>query len=377
MSDSSQIADSTDIADSSANRDGLPGTLRFLRNPGSYGAPLQTLCCIETHMSWVFLLSDRVFKLKKPVRFPFLDFSSLQAREFSCREELRLNARLAPGVYLGLMALQRSNGKLRLVPESQLAGGEILDWLVVMRRLPSERMLDQLIAHGMLQEQEIDALVTRLGDFYRHASNVPIEAESYLSRFTSQQALAREILLRPQFALRDAALALTRFDLCLSQGAALLRQRAAQARVLEGHGDLRPEHVCLLQPPVVIDCLEFNPQMRQVDPFDEISYLALECQMVAAGLASGNDQDIAGQVQGQLIAERLISGLAAVLDERPDPALLHIYTAHRAILRARLAMAHLLDVTPRTPEKWAPLAQRYLDRALLAIQQFSAAMHGG
>jgi hypothetical protein len=69
--------------------------------------------------------------------------------------------------------------------------------------------------------------------------------------------------------------------------------------------------------------------------------------------------------------------LAAALGERPDPALLHLYTAHRAILRARLAMAHLLDVTPRTPEKWVPLAQRYLDRALLAMRQFSAAMHDG
>lgn len=371
MSDSLQIADSANTSVSQS------ATLDFLQDARSYGAPLQTLCCIETHMSWVFLLSDRVFKLKKPVRFPFLDFSSLSAREFYCREELRLNARLAPGVYLGLMALQCSQGRLRLVAESQLAGAETVDWLVVMRRLPAERMLDQLIAHGTLREAELDALVSRLGDFYRHASRVPIEPEIYLSGFARHQALACEILLRPQFALRDAALALARFDLCLSQAAALLRQRAKDGRVLEGHGDLRPEHVCLLQPPVVIDCLEFNPHMRQLDPFDEISYLALESQMLAAGLASGNDEDGAGEAQGHWIVERLVAGLAAALGERPDPALLHLYTAHRAILRARLTMAHLLDVTPRTPEKWAPLAQRYLDRALLAMQQFSAAMHDG
>lgn len=97
-------------------------------------------------MSWVFLLEQRVYKLKKPVCFPFLDFTTLKAREFYCREEVRLNARMAPDIYLGVVALQRNNGTFALVPDAQLpAPGETVDWLVLMQRLPLQHMLLQRI----------------------------------------------------------------------------------------------------------------------------------------------------------------------------------------------------------------------------------------
>jgi aminoglycoside phosphotransferase family enzyme len=334
----------------------IEAKLKFLQTPEAYGESGQHPECIETHMSWVFLVGNQVFKLKKPVRFPFLDFTTLKAREFYCREEVRLNTRLAPGVYLGLMALQWCDGAFALVPEARLhlpaaASGETVDWLVLMRRLPSHRMLHQLIAQGRVVQGDIDALVEVLGAFYRTAPAVALSPNDYLARFQYEQASNREVLLRPQFQLRDAALAIDRLDIALSQGAELLRDRASRKRVLDGHGDLRPEHVCLLQPPVVIDCLEFNPQLRQVDPFDEIAYLSLEC-------------DIAG---APWIGQRLTSGCAAVLGDHPAPALMHLYTAYRAILRARLAMAHLLDQYPRTPEKWPPLAGRYVACALAAL----------
>ena len=330
--------------------------LRFLQTPEAYGATGQHLESIETHMSWVFLVGNKVFKLKKPVRYPFLDFTSLRSREFYCREEVRLNARLAPGVYLGLMALQWCDGVFALVPESRLRGpaavpGETVDWLVAMRRLPSHRMLHQLIADGNVVRQDIDALVAVLGAFYRTASVVALSPNDYLGRFQYQQASNREVLLRPQFELHDAALAIDRLDVALSQGADLLRDRALRQRVLDGHGDLRPEHVCLLQPPVVIDCLEFKLELREVDPFDEIAYLSLECDMAGAAW----------------IGQRLSSGCAVILGDHPCPALMQLYTAHRALLRARLTMAHLLDQQPRTPTKWPPLAARYIARALVAL----------
>lgn len=330
----------------------IEAKLNFLRTPETYGESGQHLECIETHMSWVFLVGNQVLKLKKPVRFPYLDFTSLKSRELYCREEVRLNARLAPGVYLGLMALQWCDGTFALVPEARLpAPGETVDWLVLMRRLPLHRMLHQLIAEGNVAPRDIVALVEVLGAFYRLAPVVAVSPNDYLARFLWEQASTREVLLRPQFQLRDAALAIDRLGVALSQCADLLRDRAYRKRVLDGHGDLRPEHICLLQPPVVIDCLEFNPQLRQVDPFDEIAYLSLECDMAGA----------------PWIGQRLTSGCAAVLGDQPRPALMHFYTVHRALLRARLAMAHLLDPQPRTPEKWPPLAGRYITRALSAL----------
>ncbi len=343
----------------------IAAKLKFLQRPEAYGKWGQQLECIETHMSWVFLVGNQVFKLKKPVRFPFLDFTTLQSREFFCREEVRLNRRLAPGVYLGLMALQWRDGTFALLPEAHLTDttdrGEIVDWLVWMRRLPKQRMLNQMIADGQAALQDIDALVDVLGAFYLRAPAVALSPNDYLARFQYEQASTREVLLRPQFQLRDAALAIDRLDVALSQGADLLRERALRQRVLDGHGDLRPEHVCLLQPPVVIDCLEFNPQLRQVDPFDEMAYLGLDCEMAGA----------------PWIGPRLTAGCAAILGDRPAPALLHLYTACRALLRARLAMAHLLDPQPRTPEKWPPLAARYVARALMALDAFSATMPHG
>lgn len=341
----------------------LETKLHFLQTPAAYSETGQGAAqgavpeCIETHMSWVFLVGQQVFKLKKPVRFPFLDFTTLRLREFYCREEVRLNARLAPGVYLGLMALQWHDGTFALLPEARLGGpdaapGETVDWLICMRRLPRQRMLDQLIAQASVSHPDIDALVQVLLAFYRAAPAVEISPSDYLARFQYEQAQTREVLLRPQFALHDAALAIDRLGLALAQGADLLRQRAARGQVLDGHGDLRPEHVCLLQPPVVIDCLEFNPQLRQIDPLDEIAYLSLECAMAGA----------------PWIGPHLLSGCASVLGET---ALLPLYSAHRALLRARLAMAHLLDPQPRLPDKWPPLASRYIAHALAALDTFA------
>lgn len=330
----------------------LDAKLRFLQTPASHPGRESSVSVMETHMSWLFFVGDRVLKLKKPVRFPFLDFSTLRSREFYCREELRLNSRLAPGVYLGLMTLQATETGLALVPEGCLpAAGQTVEWLVLMRRLPPDRMLSHLIAEARVDPREIDALVAVLAAFYRRAPKAGVTAQEYVARFQREQAANREVLLRPQFELRGAAPALDRFDAALAERTDMLHDRADRGLVLDGHGDLRPEHVCLLAPPVVIDCLEFNAQLRQVDPFDEIAFLALEC-------------DIAG---ASWIGPQLAAGCAAALGEMPPAALIDLYTAHRALLRARLAMAHLLDPQPRSPQKWAPQAQCYVEHARGAL----------
>src|SRR5690606_27621326 len=132
--------------------------------------------------------------------------------------------------------------------------------------------------------------------------------------------------------------------------APLLRERAAERRIIEGHGDLRPEHVCLTDPPVVIDCLEFNRALRLVDPLDELAFLAMECDRLGA----------------PPVGAALLQRCARRLGEKPAPQLLAFYTAYRAVLRARLSAAHLLDHNARTPEKWLPQARAYLEIAARA-----------
>jgi aminoglycoside phosphotransferase family enzyme len=340
----------------------LDAKLQFLQQPASYGDPRQDVECIETHMSWVFLVGPQVFKLKKPVRFPYLDFSSMASRAFYCREEVRLNARLAPGVYLGVVALQWHEGAFALVPEaSGPAPGATVDWLVHMRRLPDERTLSTLLHSGQIGPRDLAALADLLGAFYRSVPVASLTAIDYLAGFQGELAVNRSVLLQPRFRLRDAALALDRFAVTLDEGSGLLQARVARQRVVDGHGDLRPEHICLTVPPVVIDCLEFNIRLRQVDPLDELAYLGLECDMAGASW----------------VGPALITHVMRLLKDDFDPALLPLYTAHRALLRARLTMAHLLDVTPRTPDKWPPLAERYIAQALAAMAAFDSLRRRG
>lgn len=338
-------------------RPDLSAKLNYLQS--CVGEPVQT---IETHMSWVVLGPERVLKLKKPVRYPFLDYSTLAAREANAREELRLNRRLAPAVYLGVLALLWDGQAFSVAEAPALpAAGRTVDWLVSMRRIPDDRMLDRMLDAGRAGPWDIDALAAVLGSFYSHAPHVEISAEEYLTRFRHERALDRAVLQHPGFDLPGAAATLDRLDAALSAHETELGERASRHKLLEGHGDLRPEHVCLLDPPVVIDSLEFNAAMRQVDPFDELGFLGLECEMAGA----------------PWVGPRLIAHCAKVLGDLPPAALLHLYVAQRALLRARLGLAHLLEPQPRQPGKWLPLARRYVTRAATALDSMAPATPHG
>lgn len=333
---------------------GFEAKRRFIRSTASQADLTQSVDERETHMSWLFFLGDRVLKLKKPVRLPYLDFTTLEAREFFCREEVRLNARLAPGVYLGVLALQADQGKLSLLTEDRLpAPGRTVDWLVSMRRLPPDHALPARIDQRSIEPHEVDALIERLVDFYRSAPSIDIGAAEYLARLRGMQTANRELLMAPKLRLPDAERLLDRCDAALTRWAPLLAERARQGRIVEGHGDLRPEHVWLTDPPVVIDCLEFSAPLRQVDPFDELAFFAMECALAGAGW----------------VGDRVVAGCADGLDDPPPSALTALYTAHRSLLRARLAMAHLLDAQPRTPQRWPLQADRYFGRARAALDR--------
>lgn len=330
----------------------IDAKIAFLRSPAAHGGA-QPVAVVETHMSWVFLAGDRVLKLKKPVRHDFLDFSTVEARAFFCREEVRLNERLAPGVYLGVFALCWRDGAFVLEPAG--ASGSpagAVDWLVCMRRLPAAQMLDARIAAGRVAPGDVDALAALLARFYAAAPAAAVDGDELLRRVRHELAVDRGVLLDPRWALPGAAAVLDAIEREVARHATLLRDRAARGRIVDGHGDLRPEHVCLVDPPVVIDCLEFNAALRQVDPFDELAFLGLECAVAGAAW----------------IGARLVGQCAQSLGDRPPEALIALYTALRASLRARLAMAHLLDEAPRTPEVWPVRAARYLRLARAALE---------
>jgi aminoglycoside phosphotransferase family enzyme len=313
----------------------------FLSRPLAYGHAPSTVDRRETHMSWVFLAGERAYKLKKPVRFPYLDFSTLQRREAACRAELELNRRLAPEVYLQVAPLTATGGSLSIQ-----GGGAIVDWLVVMRRLDETLTLEHAILDDRLQAWQLDRLASTLIRFYRRAGRILLAPALHLEDWRRSIAYNRRVLLDHR--LRLPAGLVRRLDAIqgrfLSRRRHLIEQRALQRNIVDGHGDLRPEHIWLGDPVEIIDCLEFNPRLRAVDPVDEIAFLSLECERLGAAWA------------GRFLQRRMLSGRRDGLSEE----LFLFYRCHRATLRARLAMAHLLEPDPRTPEKWPLLARIYL-----------------
>jgi aminoglycoside phosphotransferase family enzyme len=278
------------------------------------------------------------------VRFPYLDFSTLARREAACRAELTLNRRLAGDVYQTVMPLTHS-------PQGLAIGGagEITDWLVVMRRLDERETLERALVSGVLGSWQLDRLMATLAAFYRRARAVFVSPDIHLSNWHRSLSFNRRVLLDARLGLpaglvRQIDRAQRRF---LAARSALIARRVRSRHIVDGHGDLRPEHIWLGDPVRIIDCLEFNPGLRSVDPFDEIAFLCIECERLGGAWAS------------KYIKRRAMHALQDGLSEE----LFAFYRCHRATLRARLAIAHLLEPDPRTPEKWPRLARTYLELA--------------
>lgn len=353
MDSGSTAADDMPVYAATDGAADLDRKVAFLRQPGVYPERPRYVEATETHMSWVFITDQRVYKLKKPVRRDYLDFSTIEARRRNCLEELRLNRRLAPDVYLDALALV-------LRPDRSIAlggDGAPIDWLVVMRRLPDKASLQHLLRHGLVQPVQINQIAERLAAFYRSAEPAGAAPGRYRERFAASIELDRGTLESHGFDLPTGRVGivagiLRRF---VDRRGGMLEERAAGGRVVEAHGDLRPEHIFLTPAPVIIDCLEFNRDMRLLDPADELAYLAMECAHLGA----------------DWVEDALFAGYARHSGDAPAPALRLFYRCARALLRTRLAIAHLDDEVVADPEKWRRQALGYLDLATAGADALS------
>jgi uncharacterized protein len=313
--------------------------IRFLARAESHRPGTSRVDVVATHMSVVFLTDRHVYKMKKPIRSEDFDFGTLEARRRNGLEEVRLNRRLAPTVYLGVVPLALGRGG-RLVLDGD---GEPVEWLVRMKRLPAEGMLDRILERGRPDEAVLRPAAELLAAFHCDAPPLaPEEAPDFRHRV---QATAEE-LCDPAFGLPgDAvrALAADQLDFLERRGF-LLDERAEGGRIVEGHGDLRPEHVHVGPPPAVIDCLEFNRRLRCLDPADDLSFLGLECERLGNAAA------------GVFFLEvyRAVSG------DHPPEEVLGFYRSFRALIRAKLAIRHLRDEAEASHARWHARALAYL-----------------
>ena len=273
----------------------------------------------QTHISTVFLLERDVYKLKKPVDLGFLDFRTLEQRRVACAAEVALNARLAPGVYQGVVPLTERDGTL-------------VDWAVHMRRLPDARRADVLLESGALQAAELDAVASTLAGFHAACPVAPAQhADPRIVRFnveenfeqTSERLAGGGDLLRGD-QVRELVAWQTGF---LRDHWTLFEQRAASGRVRDGHGDLRLDHVYLhvdaiARAPLVIDCIEFNERFRYGDVCADIAFLSMD-------LASRGRVDL---------AERFVARYARESHDYDLYALVDFYESYRAFVRAKVSL---------------------------------------
>ncbi|MCM2252836.1 MAG: AAA family ATPase, partial [Ramlibacter sp.] len=227
---------------------------------------------IETHISWVLLTADHAYKLKKPVRLPFLDYGTLQARRHFCEEEVRLNRRLAPSIYLGVTRITGTPAAPGLD-----GPGPVLEYAVRMRRFPPGALFGERLAAGTLTGADVDHLAALLADFHGDAAR--IEPGAGLAGADSRRAAARAALegagsaARPQERARLQAW----LDTQATALAPLWAARLAGGHVRECHGDLHLDNVVGLDGRVAaFDCIEFAPALRWIDVLDDIAFTVMD-----------------------------------------------------------------------------------------------------
>jgi uncharacterized protein len=313
---------------------------------------------VDTHISHVFLTGERVYKLRRPVRLSFLDFTTSAERVADCLREVTLNRRLAPDVYLGVAPLRLHGGRIEVgtVVEEPSSEPDVVEHCVVMRRLARGRDLQSLVASGRANAAHVDRVATRLARF--HAEHglgrpAPFDVTNWLARTTAP--------VRANFdTLADAPPALAPHDEVAEakrRAAALVESRRADfdrrredGRVVDGHGDLHAEHVWFEHDdsdPLMVDCLEFRDDFRQIDVASDIAFLAMD-------LAYRGRRDLSSRLLRRYARESGDYHLFAVVD---------YFLSYRALVRAKVSSLVAGDASlPDEQRRHAALSvRRHLD----------------
>ena len=292
-----------------------------LRDPARYPHPAQRVEVLETHISWVLLAGEYAYKIKKPVALGFLDFSTLQARRFYCDEELRLNRRTAPQLYLEVVPITGSASAPRLG-----GTGEAIDYAVKMRRFSQDALMSRMAEAGALRSEHIDALAQVVAAFHARVARATA-GQPYGS---AAEVLAPAMQNFDQIEALGGAGAeaplLARLRAWTGEEHDRLRElfdaRRSEGFVRECHGDLHLGNVALLEGrPTPFDGIEFNESFRWIDVMNEVAFMAM---------------DLADRKLPRL-AQRFLNAYLEATGDYPGLAVLRFYMVYRALVRAKVA----------------------------------------
>lgn len=328
----------------------LPPLIAAMLEPAFYPERPATVELRQTHISYVLLAGDLVYKVKKPVRLPFLDASCLARRLRLCQEEVRLNRMLSPEVYLGVVPIIRRDGGYALGEAEAIAGA--CEFAVKMRRLNDDLMLDRLVREGKAGAATMRAVAARVFGF--HA----IAADTHGWRWGSAAAVWSRVVGDLRDYARFIGYTVTRpafgdiEDYCrafITFRWETINHRARTGKVRECHGDLRAEQICVEREIRIFDCLEFSEQLRYCDVASEVAFLAMDLDRLDA----------------PQLAQQFVASYVELAGDRGLAAMLPLYKCYRAAIRGMVESWRSLavEVSPAGREASRELARRYFTLA--------------
>lgn len=321
-----------------------------LLDPASLPDATQGVSLVQTHISLVFVADDFVYKVKKPVNFGFLDFTTLEKRKHYCFQEVRLNQRLAKDVYVGVLPISY-DGKGYRVGEGE--GGDVVDYAVKMKKIPQDTLMKSLFSRGELCEKHLREIAHVLADFHLNAERSPEidefgEPEAFKvntdENFEQTEKYRGTTIEEGDFyALREWT---NRF---YEENGDLFRKRIREGKIKDCHGDLHMEHICLTKKLSIIDCIEFNDRFRYSDILADIAFLLMDLEYQGGKGFADQLWKFYGQQTGEVGME----------------ALLAFYKVYRAYVRGKVTSFRLDDdqIGPQEKEAAAQTAAKYFQLA--------------
>ena len=324
-----------------------PAWMEMMLDPSSYPHPVSEIELIQTHISWVFLAGDQVYKIKKPVDFGFLDFTTLEKRKRFCQEELRLNSRLCPEIYKDVLPITMEANAPVLN-----GSGPVVEWCLVMNRMPDAGMMQHLLHKYEIGKEEIDLIVDKLVPFYREADggdeiasygSLEVIGHNNIENFQQTTPFVGKLISQRIYeGIKSYCLDF------MEQNRGGFNERIHGGWIKECHGDLYSANICFSDKRdsvFIFDCIEFNKRFRCGDVASDIAFLAMDLDFHGVS-------DLSAQLIRRYSLESHDTGIGSILN---------FYKCYRAYVRGKIGCFTWADpnVDDETKRNSAELAKRY------------------
>ena len=335
--------------------------LEYLKNPASYGSNVESVNVLQTHISFVALTGEYAYKVKKPVNFGFLDFSTLEKRKYFCEEEIRLNRRLCPDIYLDVIPITQKNNEIELNGK-----GEVVDYALKMKEFSQDKIMTNLLKKGKIDEETIGKICTILVDFYNSGERLD-EIDKYGEVKAVKQNIDENF--EQTRSVVDVAIPKDIYNyiqnvssMFFDKKKDVFERRIKQGYIHDCHGDLHSGNIVVSDKIHIFDCIEFNKRFRFCDAASDISFLAMDLDYL-------NYPFLSSYLINNYVEKSNDTGIFDVLN---------FYKSYRAYVRGKVNGFRLSDPTVDEKEKKERIetAKKYFDLSHYYASLFSLDLNG-